>query len=101
MPAGSRIEDPLISGLTYDSTGNDSININTSPLVNGNNITWETSKKLETGESALIKFRVKVDEAVFKNGDNINNTAVLHRDSVRDISSNTSSVYIYNGRIKY
>lgn len=100
LPAGSRIEDPLISGLTYDSTGNDSININTSPLVNGNNVTWATSKKLETGESAVIKFRVKVDEAVFKNGDNIDNTAVLHRDGARDISTNTSSVYVYNGRIK-
>ncbi len=100
LPAGSRIEDPLISGLTYDSTGNDSININTSPLVNGNNVTWATSKKLETGESAVIKFRVKVDEVVFKNGDNIDNTAVLHRDGARDISTNTSSVYVYNGRIK-
>jgi LPXTG-motif cell wall-anchored protein len=100
IPAGSTIEDPLIDGLTYVSTEADSNNIDPTPTVNGQSVTWKITKDLNTGESATIHFKVKVDEGNFSNGDEIDNEAILHRSGSKDIRTNTSSVYVYNGKIK-
>ncbi|MCT3025467.1 LPXTG cell wall anchor domain-containing protein [Pediococcus pentosaceus] len=100
IPSGSKIEDSLVEGLSYVSTNSNSSNVDLTPDVNGNSVSWRINKELVSGESAVVHFRVKVDENKFKSGDKIDNTAVLHRQGSKDLTSNTSSVYTYNGKIK-
>jgi LPXTG-motif cell wall-anchored protein len=100
IPSGSKIEDSLVEGLSYVSTNSNSSNVDLTPDVNGNSVSWRINKELVSGESAVVHFRVKVDENKFKSGDKIGNTAVLHRQGGKDLTSNTSSVYTYNGKIK-
>jgi LPXTG-motif cell wall-anchored protein len=100
IPSGSKIEDSLVEGLSYVSTNSNSSNVDLTPDVNGNSVSWRINKELVSGESAVVHFRVKVEENKFKSGDKIDNTAVLHRQGGKDLTSNTSSVYTYNGKIK-
>lgn len=99
IPAGSTIEDPLVDGLSYQSDKG-STGVDTTPSINGQSVTWKLTNELKSGESAVIKFRVNVDDTKFHDGDKIENTAILHRDNRKDISTTTSTVYVFDGKIK-
>ncbi|MCL3859362.1 SpaA isopeptide-forming pilin-related protein [Pediococcus pentosaceus] len=100
IPAGSIIEDPLPDGLSYVSTDASSVAVSLKPTIEGQNVKWSLSKSLDTGESAIIHFRVKVDESKFQPGQEIHNQAILHRTGSKDLSSNATTVLVFNGKIK-
>ncbi|MGY0457020.1 SpaA isopeptide-forming pilin-related protein [Pediococcus pentosaceus] len=100
IPSGSIIEDVLPMGLDYVSTDNSSTAVDVKPSVAGQNVQWTLNQDLDTGESAVVHFRVKVDESQFQPGEKINNKAVLHRVGSKDINSNTTTILVFNGKIK-
>ncbi|MCZ3394420.1 hypothetical protein MU545_21715, partial [Enterococcus faecium] len=87
-------------GLDYVSTDNSSTAVDVKPSVAGQNVQWTLNQDLDTGESAVVHFRVKVDESQFQPGEKINNKAVLHRVGSKDINSNTTTILVFNGKIK-
>ncbi|UQB00806.1 DUF11 domain-containing protein [Pediococcus pentosaceus] len=100
IPSGSIIKDVLPMGLDYVSTDNSSTAVDVKLSVAGQNVQWTLNQDLDTGESAVVHFRVKVDESQFQPGEKINNKAVLHRVGSKDINSNTTTILVFNGKIK-